>query len=236
MKRRDFVSLSRLACLALVALAMSAAPAVAMPVVGGQYRYWVFSDNNDLRDVLFYYAERKWHAQVEAWDYVNGPDQFRSDIGYHWYDKRNGLYTVSWLHSRDQERFTFGTAQPLTSRIIGRAEISPIFSPTMETQVVYLVGADYYWGSYNFASASIIRDPRDSGFWVFPLRVRLANEQNDWVQVGFAPATERTNGWSVDAKKWWLRVGVESNSRYDFTDLDNIIYTIGFGLDLKPRE
>lgn len=227
--------MKRLLGLLTLALAMGPAAAHASgPVAGGQFRYWVFSDHNDLRDVLGYYATDRWHVQLEQWDFVSGTDQFRSDIGVHIRDRRNGLYTVSWLHSNRQERFTFGTAQTLGSHLVGRAEVSPIFSPDMKTQIVYLVGADYYWGSYNFLSASVVRDPRDEAFWVFPMRVRIANEQNDWFQLGWAPATERTNGWSVDLKKRWLRLGVESNSRYDFTTTDNVIYTVGFELDLSP--
>ena len=70
-----------------------------------------------------------------------------------------------------------------------------------------------------------------------PLRVRLANEANDWVQATVAPASWRTLGWDFDVKYRWLRTGVERNSRFDFTDLDNVIWTIGFEAPFpKPAE
>ena len=58
--------------------------------------------------------------------------------------------------------------------------------------------------------------------------------ESDWVQATIAPASERTTGWALDGKVRWLRAGVERNSRYDFTNLDNTIFTLGFELNLDP--
>ena len=80
----------------------------------------------------------------------------------------------------------------------------------------------------------MIRDPRSGGLWVYPMRVRLANEDNDWLQVTLAPASERSLGWAIDGKLRWLRLGYERNNRYDFTDQDNDILTIGFEVVLPP--
>jgi hypothetical protein len=98
------------------------------------------------------------------------------------------------------------------------------------------IGGDVYWKSWNFLSLDLIRDPRLEGLWVVPMRVRLANEANDWVQLTFAPASRRTVGWAVDVKKRWVRLGVERNNRFDFTRLDNTIVTAGFEVSLPPRE
>jgi hypothetical protein len=98
-------------------------------------------------------------------------------------------------------------------------------------------GFDYYWGSWNFASAEVIRDPRGDELWVFPMRARFADEDNDWVQFTLAPATQRTIGWAVDMKVRWLRFGIEQNSRYDFTTRDNIVFTWARRWSLpKPKE
>ena len=75
--------------------------------------------------------------------------------------------------------------------------------------------------AWSFASVEVIRDPRGDGLWVFPMRARFADEDNDWVQFTLAPASERTIGWAVDMKYRMLRFGVEQNSRYDFTTRDN---------------
>ena len=224
--------LAILAALALVAPDALAAP----PLAGGQYRYWAFSNHNDLRDVLAYWSPGPLHVQLEYWDFMDPEtdDQFRPEIGIHMRDRRRSAYTLQWRHERRQERFWIGTDQVLADHWVGRLEVSPIVGED-STEWVYGAGADYYWGSYNLAQATVIRDPRGGGLWVVPLRVRLANEQNDWVQLTVAPASERTLGWAVDVKQGWLRFGVERNSRYDFTALDNVIYSVGIEFPLGPE-
>jgi len=227
--------------LLLTVSALLPATAAATPpsYAGGQYRYWAFSNQNDLRDVLAYWVPGPFHLQLEYWDFVDKEteDQFRPEIGIHLRDRRRSVYTLQWRSERDQERFWLGTDQVLSDHVVGRLEVSPIVARD-STEWVWSVGADYYRGSWSFLSATVIRDPRgeDDELWVFPLRLRLANEQNDWVQATFAPATKRTVGWALDAKKRWLRLGVERNNRYDFTDLDNTIYTVGFEVALSRPE
>jgi hypothetical protein len=96
-------------------------------------------------------------------------------------------------------------------------------------------GLDCYWGDYSFATATVIRDPRDVGLWVVPLRLRLANGRNDWLQATVAPASRRTLGWAFDAKVRRFRLGVERNNRYDFTRLDNVVWTMGVEVTLPGR-
>jgi len=224
-----------LAAAGLLALALSAAPAAAgPPVVGGQYRYWAFSNQNDLRDVLAYWAPGPFHVQLEYWDRVRGEDQFRPEVGIHLRDRRKSVYTFQWRHELHQERFWFMTDQVLSDHVVGRLEVGPIITSD-STEWVYGAGGDYYWGSYNFFSATLYHDPRGDDLWVAPLRLRLANEENDWVQATVAPASRRTLGWAFDVKYRWLRTGVERNSRFDFTDLDNTIWTLGFEVPFPPR-
>jgi len=60
----------RTLALALSLAASAARPALATPpaYVGGQFRYWVFDDGNNMRDVLAYFARPTWHVQLEYWD------------------------------------------------------------------------------------------------------------------------------------------------------------------------
>jgi len=220
---------------ALLALALTAAPSAARPpVLGGQYRYWAFSNHDDLRDVLAYWVPGPFHVQIEYWDRVRGEDQFRPEIGIHLRDRRNSVYTVQWRHERHQERFWLMTDQVLSDHVVGRLEVGPIVTSD-STDWVFGAGGDYYWGSYNFLSATVYHDPRGDDLWVVPLRLRLANEENDWVQATVAPASKRTLGWAFDLKYRWLRTGVERNSRFDFTTLDNTIWTIGFEVPFPPQ-
>lgn len=223
----------------LLAGITAAAPAAATTpaTVGGQYRYWSFSDRNDLRDVLAYWVPGALHVQLEVWDFLDpaAPDQFRPEVGVHLRDRRRSVYTLQWRHERRQERFWLGSDQVLSEHLVGRAEVSPIVA-TDSTLWVGSLGGDYYWGSWSFLSATLVRDPRGDGLWVVPVRLRLATEANDWFQVTIAPASRRTLGWAVDAKQRWLRLGVERNNRYDFTRRDNTIVTAGIELELHGKE
>jgi hypothetical protein len=217
--------------LGLAMLLPAAAPAA--PVVGAQARYWSFSNDNDLRDALVYVAPGPFHVQLEYWDFERGQDQFRPEIGLHLRDRRRSVTTVQWRHERGAERFWLGTEQVVDRHWVARAEVSPIVEGSRTTTVVD-AGADVYWGSYDFAGITVIRDPREDGLWVVPARLRLASERNDWVQLALAPASRRTLGWAADLKWKVLRAGVERNSRFDFTRLDNVIFTLGLERPLGP--
>lgn len=220
--------------LAAALAATCAGPAAADAVrIGAQYRYWSFTNHNDLRDVLAYWVPGPFHVQLEVWDRLHGADSFRPEVGIHLRDSRRSVYTAQWRHELGQERFWLMTDQVLSRHLVGRAEAGTIVSAD-STLWVYGAGADYYWGSYHFASATIEHDPRGGGLWVVPLRVRLADERNDWIQATLAPASRRTLGWALDLQFHRLRAGVERNSRFDFTDLDNTIFTIGFEVTLPP--
>jgi hypothetical protein len=225
------------ALLAIGLLGASTASASPSGRVGGQYRYWNVSDGNDLRDVLAYWSEAWFHVQLEHWNFVDldTDDQLRPEVGIHLRDHRKGVYTLQWRHEHKQERFWLGTDQVLSDHVVGRAEASPIVASDSTIWVGH-IGGDVYWKSWNFVSLDLIRDPRLDGLWVVPMRVRLANEANDWVQLTFAPASRHTVGWAVDVKKRWVRLGVERNNRFDFTRLDNTIVTVGFEISLAPRE
>jgi len=219
---------------ALLALALATPAAAVTPTrAGAQFRYWSNTDHNDNRDYLAYWARGPFHALLEVWDFERGADQFRPELGVHLRDFRRSSYSIEWRHEHNDERVTFLSEQVLSSHWVGMASIAPIFSPD-SVSVVWSVGTDYYWGSYNFGSISLINDPRGNDLWAVPMRVRLANERNDWVQGSFVPQSKRTNGWALDAKVRWARFGIERNSRYDYTTVDNVIYTLGVELEL-PR-
>lgn len=197
--------------------------------VGGQFRYWSADNGSDLRDYIVYWAQDWFHVQYEYWDFVapQSHDHARPEIGIHVRDFRKSVYTALWRHEYRRERFALATDQVVGDHWVARAEIGPIVWDD-STEVVLAAGADYYWGSYNYASATVIRDPRGGDFWSFPLRLRLATESDNWVQATIAPATQRTIGWALDLKYRGGRIGIERNSRYDFTTEDNVIFTIGY--------
>ncbi|HEY6867343.1 MAG TPA: hypothetical protein VI792_08805, partial [Candidatus Eisenbacteria bacterium] len=221
-------------------------PFAQLGVLGGQYRYWFFSDGTDLRNPIIYWAPGWFHVQLEYWDFLktDSNDHARPEIGLHLRDYRRSVYTLQWQHQLHQERWWIATEQVLSHGFVGRVSFSAITTNDAAVDSanggspvwVNEIGADYYFGSYNFASLTVVRDPRQGGLWIVPMRVRLANEKNDWVQATYSPASERTAGWALDGKLAWFRAGIERNSRYDFTNVDNLIVTVGFEVSLdRPR-
>ncbi len=214
--------------------AISAGPAAAAPVAGAQFRYWSFDNGRDMRDEIVYVAPGPFHVQLEYWDF-NGPgDQFRPEVGLHLRDARRSVYTAQWRHELDDERYWLGTEQVVCRSWVARGEVGPIVFAD-STLWTWDAGADVYWGSYDFAGVTLVRDPRAGGLWVVPVRVRLATERNDWLQFTLAPASRRTLGWAVDAKWRIVRLGVERNSRFDFTSVDNVIVTAGIEVPIPGR-
>jgi hypothetical protein len=214
-----------------LALVAAAAPASAAPGrrAGGQFRYWQADNGTDLRDYIVYYAQDWFHVQYEYWDYVapQSHDHARPEIGFHVKDPRHSVYSAVWRHEYRRNRYSLSTDQIVGDHWVARAEISPIVWED-STDVVLAAGADYYWGSYHYASATVIRDPRGGDFWSFPMRVRIATESNNWVQATVAPATHHSVGWALDLQYRGARVGIERNNRYDFTTEDNVIFTVGY--------
>ena len=62
---RRAASACALALACVIGLAVPATGLAASSTrVGGQYRYWSFSNDNDLRDVLVYWSARWFHLQL----------------------------------------------------------------------------------------------------------------------------------------------------------------------------
>jgi len=153
----------------------------------------------------------------------------------HLRDRRRSSYDMQWRHELDVERLTLGTGQVLSDHVVGKISVAALVNRD-STEYVYSGGIDAYWHSYSFAGVDVLRDPRGDDLWVVPVRLRLANEGNDWVQFTLAPASRRTLGWAADAKVKWLRFGLERNNRFDFTTRDNIISTLGVEFALPAEQ
>lgn len=221
-RARRAVSLAAAGMLALAA----AATARAAPVVGAQGRLWSFTNGLELRDAIVYAEPGPLHLQFEVWDRSDGIVQYRPEAGVHVRDARRSSYALTWRHEAADERVTIGTEQVAGRGFVVRGDVAPLLARG-GTSWTWNVGADRYWGSYDFAGATLVRDPRSGGLWAAIARVRFATERDDWVQFTVAPASRRTIGGAVDVKWRVLRAGIERNSRFDFTDLDNVIGTLG---------
>src|SRR5262249_50781863 len=168
---------------ACVAGAFTTARAAAGPTrVGGQFRYWSNTNHNDNRDWIAYWVPGPFHVLLEVWDFQRGKDQFRPELGVHLRDFRRSSYSVEWRHANEAERITSSSEQVLSKHLVGRLSVAPIVSAE-STAVTWSAGADWYWKSYDWATIGVVRDPRGSDLWTVPMRVRLATERNDWVQL-----------------------------------------------------
>lgn len=215
-------------CVALVGVWPASVAVADERTLGAQFRYWSFADGNDLRDPIVYLKSGPFDAQVERWLPLHGEDQTRIEAGAFVKDARRSAYSVRWRHEPEQERLWLGTEQVVASRWVWRASSGPLLPHHGgDASLVWESGLDYYWGSYSLAGATVVRDPREGGLWSWPMRVRLANGRNDWVQVTSVPADRRTIGWAIEARWRALRAGIERNSRFDFTSRDNVIFTLG---------
>ena len=221
--------------LVLVIAAVAPQPAAAQtnaPRVGAQFRFWDFDGPNDNRDYIFYVVPGQWHAQVELWDYRLGKDQVRPELGGYLKDKRGSSYSALVRLEGDQRvNFETETGQVLAGGFVARGLVRVIDDFHGPTSVLWGGGLDRYYGDYSFASASAYRDPRFGGRWTWTLMNRLASE-HAYLQVGLTPAEARPPGYFAMAKYHWLVAGYEKNSRYDFSNLDNRIYTLGLELPL----
>ena len=222
--------------LAVLLVLLTAPVAQAAPTgrLGAQFRYWAFDDGNDNRNPIVYWIGQRFHVLLEVWDFEEGEDQFRPELGVHLRDSRRSSYNAVWRHEKGLERYTLGTEQVLSRRFVGKVAVSALVAAD-STDYMWQAGLDYYWHSWSFASVDVVRDPRGDELWVVPMRVRIADEDNDWVQFMLAPASQRTIGWAVDMKVRWLRFGIEQNSRYDFSTRDNIVFTVGAEFDFPKR-
>lgn len=199
-------------------------------------RYWAFADRNDLRAPYAHWVGERLHVGLEAWQPVSGGDlRVRPEAGVMWRDvESHTAYHLDWRHEQPFERFTLGAERVLGRGWVAKAEVATLANAD-SSQFVYRGGFDRYWGSYHFWSAEVVRDPRDGGLWAFPVRVRLATESNDWVQATVVKASQRTTGWALDARWRLLRVGVERNNRFDFTNRDNVIWSAGLEFPASLR-
>jgi len=218
----------------MLAVTIALPPVVqADPTASGMIRHWAFGDGHDIDETALVLVGRPLHGEFEYRRMRDGADQVRGGCGAHARDGRGSTYTLAWRDEHVYRSLRVGTEQVVRGPWVARADVSPIFADG-EPQWSAGIGLDRYTGSYGLVSVSVTRDPRERGLWVMPMRWRLADERNDWVQLGFTPSFEGASGWSAVAKWRWLKTAVEANHRYDFTAVDNVIYTAGVDVPLQP--
>ena len=182
-------------------------------LVGGQARYWVFSDHNDLRDVLAYWVPGPFHVQLEYWDFLDGnsDDQFRPEIELHLHDRRRRLHDPLPARTAPGARLDQHRPDP-HNHLVGRVMVSPITADD-GTLVVNSLSADFYWKEWNFASLDVIRDPA-TGRPLGGADARAARQRGERLGAGHRRAAGMAGRSTSNA---WVRLGSgAAYNRYDF--------------------
>ncbi|NIM04903.1 MAG: hypothetical protein GTO55_03025 [Armatimonadetes bacterium] len=197
-----------------------------------QHEYIRESGGRDFHDPSIFYFKNRFHAQVWLGEFTKGVE-----VGGYDKDKRGSAYSAFYrfrdgfdhILQVETEQITGTTGYVLA---LGARYIRVIPDVGARNMVQFHVGADKYYGDYNFASLRAISDPRRSGRWTFVLSNRFATEDS-YVTLGVVPRTDGEVGYFMQAKQENLRFGVGHYSRFDFTQRNRTIYNLGWEWELE---
>jgi len=191
-----------------------------------QNEYLDDSDGDTFHDPSVFVAYRQAHAQVWFGEFTTG-----AQIGGFVRDRRRSTYG-SWYRFRDDFDHVVeaNTEQILRDGFVlfgGVRYIRAIPDDAVDrTLWLPIVGFDKYYGNYNFFSLRVIRDPRDTKETSFVISNRLSTKTR-YLTVGLVPRTDGHLGYFVQGKWGLWRAAVGRYDRFDFTDVDRTILTIG---------
>jgi len=72
-----------------------------------------------------------------------------------------------------------------------------------------------------------INDPREGGRWSFIASNRFHHGESIYVQPGVIFHTDSSPGWFLQGKIHWLRWGFGEYDRFDFTEVDRKVFSLG---------
>jgi hypothetical protein len=76
-------------------------------------------------------------------------------------------------------------------------------------------------------------DPRPGTGTTFRITNRLARERES-IELALAPRTDGALSWGITGRYGFLVAGLNSETDYDFTDIDRLLVFFGFHYDLVP--
>lgn len=191
-----------------------------------QNEYLDDSNGNTFNDPSVFVAYRQAHAQIWLGEFTTG-----AQIGSFIRDRRRSTYGF-WYRFRDDFDHVVeaNTEQILPDGFVlfaGARLIRAIPDDAVDRELVLpIVGFDKYYGNYNFFSLRVIRDPRGSEETSFVISNRFSTKTR-YVTVGLVPRTDGDLGYFVQGKWGRWRAGIGRYDRFDFTDVDRTIFTVG---------
>lgn len=197
-----------------------------------QDEYIQESGGRTFNDPSLYYTHDRFHAQAWFGTLTKGVE-----VGGYTKDRRNSSYGAFYRFRDGFDHVLQVETEQVTGTkgvvfATGVRYIHTIPDEGARNMLQFHVGADRYYGGYNFTSFRAISDPRRSGRWTFVISNRFARE-NSYLTVGLVPRTDGEIGYFVQAKRNQLYLGVGRYSRFDFTDRNRTIFNVGWEFDLE---
>jgi hypothetical protein len=190
------------------------------------------SGGREFSDPSVFYSRGRFHTQVWAGDLTKGVE-----VGGYTKDARGSAYSAFYRFRDGYDHVLQVETEQLTGvkgwvAVAGARYIRVIPDDGARHMVQFHLGADRYYGDYNFASLRAVSDPRQSGRWTFVVSNRFATEDSH-LTLGIVPRTDGEVGYFMQAKSKQLHFGVGRYSRFDFTQENRTIYNLGWEWELE---
>jgi hypothetical protein len=223
--------------LAVLVAAPGAARALQQLVVVEEYIYDANAPRgrpDEFTDTTFHCRWSQGHVAVTFGSFAAG-----LQAGGYVRDGRGSAYAI--LARRRQEGAVHDTALEIeTNQVLGQAvatvALRGLWPDRPEDEPFLLapaLGFELYYGSFSFASARLVRDPRPGTGSSFRLANRLGGERGH-LEVVLAPRTDGVVNWSIGVRWKYVVVGWARERDFDFSRLDRRVVSLGFHIDLTP--
>jgi hypothetical protein len=196
-----------------------------------QWDHLVDSNDRTFEDFWGFATYKQTHYQAWYGEFTKG-----AEVGGFLQDHRRSTYAGLYRYRKDFDHVVeFDTEQLLKkgfvlAGMLRGIHVIPDNAPDDQNMLQFGAGLDYYWGDYNFLSVRAVNDPRESGRWSFITSHRFQRDPAIYVQPGIILRTDGSTGWFLQGKYRWFRWGAGRYDRFDFTDVDRTIYSVGVEL------
>jgi hypothetical protein len=187
------------------------------------------SNDREFEDFSAFVSWRQAHVQVWSGEFTDG-----AEIGGYLKDRRRSTYGGLYRFRDGFDHVVqIGTEQVLRHGFVAAASLRAIRvipdpAPEDRYQAQLGAGFDWYHGDYDFLSFRAVSDPREGGRWTFITSHRFHRGEPIYVQPGFIIRTDRSTGWFVQGKIRRFRWMVGDFARFDFTEVDRTVYSVGY--------
>jgi len=197
-----------------------------------QHEFIRESGGREFNDPSIFYSKERFHLQAWFGDLTKGVE-----IGGYKKSKRGSAYSAFYRFRDDFDHVLHLETEQLTGTkgvvfVLGARYIHALPDDGARNMGQVHIGADRYYGDYNFTSFRAISDPRRSGRWTFVLSNRFASATS-FLSIGIVPRTDGEVGYFLQAKRRHLLFGAGKYGRFDFTDRSRTIYSLGWEWEVK---